>query len=92
MREIKQAKNRNAIKRVIGICACIVVSIMTSQAQEIKDIDALLAQEGFEDIQTKMVEDTLFAAFEDHSYRGTFRGAATAIKKVNEAHPEVENF
>lgn len=92
MREIKQAKKRSEIKRIIGICACIVVSNMTLQAQGIKEIDTLLAQEGFEDIQTQMVADTLYAAIEDHTFRGTFRGAATAIRKVNEAHPEVENF
>ena len=56
------------------------------------DIPAILQEEGFEDIRTHVVKDTLFASIEDRAHRGTFRGAAVAIAKVAEGHPEIQQF
>lgn len=56
------------------------------------NIPAILQEEGFEDIRTKVCNDTLFASIEDRAHRGTFRGAAAAIKNVAERHPEINSF
>ena len=56
------------------------------------DIPQSLKEEGFEDIRTEVVGDTLFASIEDRAHRGTFRGAAAAIKRISEEHPELLNF
>lgn len=92
MREIKQAYKQFSIKQIISICACLIFSLMPAKATDITKVNELLKQEGFEDIQTIMVADTLYAAFEDRSFRGTFRGAAAAIKIVEANYPEVNNF
>jgi len=52
----------------------------------------LLKDEGFEDIRIKIVADTVFASIENHSYRGTFRGAATAIKQMERSCPDAKQF
>ena len=51
-----------------------------------------LHDEGFEDIKLQIVGDTLFAQVEDRAHRGTFRGAATAIRRTAERHDEVRHF
>ncbi|MCR4994650.1 MAG: YjbH domain-containing protein [Bacteroidales bacterium] len=56
------------------------------------DIALLLKDEGFEDIKIQVAGDTVFAAFENRAYRGTFRGAATAIKKIAEARSDIHQF
>ena len=88
---MKQAKKQTIIRQIISICACLIIS-GTASAQQDYNILQLLQEEGFEDIRTIMVEDTLFAAIEDRAHRGTFRGAATAIRTIADRHPEVNNF
>ena len=56
------------------------------------EIPQSLQEEGFEDIRTEVVGDTLFASIEDRAHRGTFRGAAAAIKRISEEHSEIQNF
>ena len=48
------------------------------------EIPQSLQEEGFEDIRTEVVGDTLFASIEERAHRGTFRGAAAAIKRISE--------
>ena len=77
----------NRTFKIIIVC---LFTALTVQAQD-EDIEVLW-QEGFEDIQTATVGDTIFVSIEDRAHRGTFRGAAAAIKELSSHHPEVNNF
>ncbi len=57
-----------------------------------KNIADILSEEGFEDIATRVAEDTVFLSIEDRTYRGTFRGAATAIQRISAAHGAYNQF
>ncbi len=88
---MNQAKKQTLIRQIISFCAFFFILLPTA-AQSQEDLNLLLENEGFEDIQVKMVADTLYAAIEDRAHRGTFRGAATAIKTIADNHPEVQHF
>ena len=88
---MEQANKRLIIRQIISICACFFITL-SATAQSSDSVQKLLQEEGFEDIQTYIADDTLYAAFEDPTYRGTFRGAATAIKKIADSHVEIQNF
>ncbi len=51
-----------------------------------------LHDEGFEDIRLTITGDTLYAQLEDRAHRGTFRGAATAIRLTAQRHEELRHF
>lgn len=51
-----------------------------------------LNDEGFEDIKLAICGDTMVAMFEDRAHRGTFRGAATAIRQTAQRHDGMRHF
>ncbi|MCR5180834.1 MAG: YjbH domain-containing protein [Bacteroidaceae bacterium] len=68
------------------------VHFLCGQEPATADVPQSLYDKGFEDIRTIVSSDTLYASIEDPTYRGTFRGAAEAIKSVAEKHPEIQHF
>ena len=46
---------------------------------------------GFENVKVAAVDDTVYATFEDPAYRGTFRGAAIAVKVLGKEFPATKN-
>lgn len=87
---MKQATKQLIKRQIFSICACIILSVSAFPQQ--KSIDFLLENEGFEDIRTITVADTLYATIEDRAHRGTFRGAAAAIKTISDNHSEITHF
>jgi hypothetical protein len=80
-------------KIFVTACAIFLTALAASgQTPATVDIPQLLKEEGFEDIQSLVINDTVFVSIENRTYRGTFRGAATAIKKLAEQYPQVNNF
>ncbi len=88
---MKQATKQFIRRQIASICACITLSI-SAFPQLQKPILALLEDEGFEDIRTITVADTLYVTIEDRAHRGTFRGAAAAIKTISDNHPELSQY
>ena len=84
----------SGIRKITAIVSVFFLTALAArgQAPVMVDVPTLLKEEGFEDIRTEVSEDTLFASFEDRAHRGSFRGAAAAIKKIAEEHPEINNF
>ncbi len=87
---MKQTK-KYAIIVVILVCSMWPTSAWTQDVNRTQ-ITSLLHNEGLEDIATKVVGDTLYAKFEDRAHRGTFRGAAAAIKTIATALPQLQQF
>lgn len=56
------------------------------------EIATILSEEGFEDIRYRVASDTLYLSIEDRAHRGTFRGAAVAIKQISDTHSELQQF
>ena len=89
-RTLKQTKTYVIIA---VICACFLSSTdLRGQTVETVSIEEILKEQGFEDIKVKLQKDTLFATIENRSYRGTFRGAATAIQCIAEQQPDINQF
>lgn len=88
--ELKQPKTYVIIV-VFFVCFFSSISLW-GQTETSVDILQVLRNEGFEDIKAKLSADTLFASIENRAYRGTFRGAATAIKRIAEVQPDINQF
>ena len=84
----------SGIRKILVTASAIFLSAMAAKGQtsSVDGVVKMLQEEGFEDIRTHVANDTLFASIEDRTYRGTFRGAATAIKSISERHPEIQQF
>ena len=84
----------SGIRKIITTASVFFLTALVARGQKPTSVDipTLLQEEGFEDIQTKVRNDTLFASIEDRAHRGTFRGAAAAIKRVSEEYPEINQF
>ena len=86
--------NMSGIRKIITTASVFFLTALVARGQKPASVDipTLLQEEGFEDIRTKVRNDTLFASIEDRAHRGTFRGAAAAIKRVSEEYPEINQF
>lgn len=84
----------SGIRKIITTASVFFLTALVARGQKPASVDipTLLQEEGFEDIRTKVRNDTLFASIEDRAHRGTFRGAAAAIKRVSEEYPEINQF
>lgn len=84
----------SGIRKIITTASVFFLTALVARGQKPASVDipTLLQEEGFEDILTKVRNDTLFASIEDRAHRGTFRGAAAAIKRVSEEYPEINQF
>lgn len=84
----------SGIRKIITTASVFFLTALVARGQKPTSVDipTLLQEEGFEDIRTKVRNDTLFASIEDRAHRGTFRGAAAAIKRVSEEYPEINQF
>ena len=80
------------MKRTFVLLCAMLSFLFTSRAQNAVQIQTLLTDEGIEDIRMYIAGDTVYLSFEDHAYRGTFRGAATALQKIAQAYPEIAHF
>lgn len=89
-KELKQTKTY-VIIAVIFAC-CFSNQSLRGQTVETVSIEEILKEEGFEDIKAKLLQDTLYATIENRAYRGTFRGAATAIQRIAEQRPDINQF
>lgn len=80
-------------KCILALSVALSVAV-TVNAQAVDELQLIreLHDEGFEDIKLKVCADTLIAQFEDRAHRGTFRGAATAIRHTAQRHPELRHF
>ncbi len=93
LKEIRQINICIRAMRVVCIYICITLSFSAhGQNMEQTSIDVLLQKEGFEDIQSRQMADTLYLSIEDRAHRGTFRGAGAAIKQVAECHPDIQCY
>lgn len=72
--------------------ACFFSQELWGQSEETVSIIQLLKQQGFEDIKAKRAVDTLYVSIEDHAYRGTFRGAAMAIRNIAQEQPDISQY
>lgn len=90
----KEVKQMSTYARIIVLALVCILSpsLMWSQGGAPQGILQAWTDEGFEDIRLAIHGDTLFAQIEDHSYRGTFRGPATALRKAAEQLPELSYF
>ena len=83
------------MKRFLAvICSLICFAVQTAAqiSPELESITTMLKAEGFEEIRATVSSDTLFLSIEDETHRGTFRGAATAIKQIAATHNELTQF
>lgn len=80
--------------RYITTIVLSLATVLTTYGQESTErlIQNRLYELGFEDIRVILVADTLYASFEDPTYRGTFRGPATALSHLAAEHPEINDF
>lgn len=61
-----------------------VAAVLMGMAAKAQDVTEVLCSEGFENVRTAHVGNTVCVALNDPAYRGTFRGPAEAIKLVAE--------
>lgn len=82
------------IRKIIALTCVLLLAahVVRGQKPLTVEVSDMLQEEGFEDIRSIVIQDTLFASIEDRAHRGTFRGAAVAIKKVAEGYPEIQQF
>ena len=91
----KEVKHNYTLAKVIIlalVCCTASPNFIWSQNEASQGILKAWTDEGFEDIKVTLKVDTLFAQIEDHAYRGTFRGAAVALRKVAELKPEITHY
>lgn len=91
----KEVKHNYTLAKVIIlalVCCTASPNFIWSQNEASQGILKAWTDEGFEDIKVTLKADTLFAQIEDHAYRGTFRGAAVALRKVAELKPEITHY
>ena len=88
---LKQTKTY-AIIAILLACFLSPKAVWAQSEASAEAITKTLRLLGFEDIKIRLTADTLYATIEDHAYRGTFRGAAAAIKTVAEEQPGINQF
>lgn len=81
------------VYRLIVIFAFI-LNIVVAHAVNgtISDSANSLKEMGFENVRVKVVDGMVYAAVEAAAYRGTFRGAGVALKKLAADYPDMKNF
>ena len=80
------------MRRTAIILCALLFGWTSSRGQDMAAIQQLLIDRGFEDLKAYVAADTIYLSIEDHAYRGTFRGAATAINDLAQAYPEIHHF
>lgn len=66
-------------------------ALLSGRAQDVAELQQAFRILGFEDVRVLHQADTLFMSIEDHTFRGTFRGAAMGIKEIEKRCPEIQN-
>lgn len=74
------------------VLLCAIFALLHSRAQDTAKLQQVLRQTGFEDIRVAIDTDTAFVAIENHTYRGTFRGAANAIEGIAAQCPDIQHI
>lgn len=80
------------MKRTLALLGFTLCTILTGWAQEPELVRQKLATMGFEDLRVCIGNDTAYVSVEDHTYRGTFRGAAVAIQSIAQECPGIRHL
>ncbi|MCM1312164.1 MAG: hypothetical protein NC206_01565 [Bacteroides sp.] len=81
------------IYRLIVILAfALNVAVVYAKSDATSGPAVSLTDMGFENVRVEVADGVVFAAVEAAAYRGTFRGAGVALKKLAADYPDVRDF